>query len=141
MTEYTSEQSVEMFLEVMSQIRNIFEGIAQQDKMPMTEEERKHFDSECMNYRDYDYVLSGAYAEGFSYGMGIDSRHEPIPQDILDKANAIYKNLKSTPTRAMSQEERNRFADKWLAKNTLYATQKGALLHGLEIALKMKTGG
>lgn len=127
-----------MFLEVMSQIRNIFEGIVQQEKMPMTEEERNHFESERMNYWDYDYVLSGAYAEGFGYGMGIDSDHEPIPQDILDKANAIYKNLKLTPTHAMNQEERNHFADKWLAKSILYATQAGAFLYGLEIAQKLK---
>lgn len=32
MKDYTSKQCVEMFLEVTSQIRNLFEGIAQQDK-------------------------------------------------------------------------------------------------------------
>lgn len=45
------------------------------------------------------------YAEGFSYGMGIDSRQGPIPQDILNKAEAIYERLKSTSTHPMKKRK------------------------------------
>ena len=38
----------------------------------------------------------------------------------------------------MNQEERNQFADKWLERSVFYATQKGALLHGLEEGKKYK---
>ena len=135
---YQNDESVEMFLEVMSQIRNIFERIVQQYKLPMTEEERKVWNSERMNYWDYEYVLSGAYIDGFSYGMGVDARHESVPQELLDKGKSVYNSLKTEATHPMNQEERNKFEYKWLEKVVLYATQKGALLHGYKEGKKFK---
>lgn len=133
MTNNTSEQEInhiELFLEVMNQIHNIFKGIELQDSLPMTNEERDRLEREWLNYCDYNYILSGAYIEGFNIGMGFIEPNEPIPQEITDKGNAIYESLKRPATHPMTREERNQFADKWLARTPFTHTQIGAFKHG-----------
>ena len=137
-TSNQNEKCIEMFLEALSQVPNIFKGIREQDELPMTRRERKFLESELHNYWDYGYVLSGAYLDGFSFGMGIDPRKESLPKELRLKGKAIYDSLEPEATHPMTQEERNQFADKWLERSVFYATQKGALLHGLEEGKKYK---
>ena len=65
MSKNTSEQEddnhIELFLEAMSQLNNVFEGIKQQDSLPMTREERDRLNGERLNYCDYNYILMGAF--------------------------------------------------------------------------------
>lgn len=121
---------IELFLEVMSQYTNVFAGIKQQLSLPMTQEEQDLLEKEWLNYCDYNYILAGAYVEGFSRGMGFLERYEPIPQDIWDKGEAVYNNLKQPATHPMTQEERNQFANKWLSRAVFNHTQIGAFKHG-----------
>lgn len=121
---------IELFLEVMSQYTNVFAGIKQQLSLPMTQEEQDLLEKEWLNYCDYNYILAGAYVEGFSRGMGFLERYEPIPQDIWDKGEAVYNNLKQPATHPMTQEERNQFANKWLSRAIFNHTQIGAFKHG-----------
>ena len=158
MSKNTSEQEddnhIELFLEAMSQLNNVFEGIKQQDSLPMTREERDRLNGERLNYCDYNYILMGAFVEGFSCGMGMHQRYAPIPKEIWNKGQTVYDSLMKPPTHPMTQEERNQFADKWLERRVYDKTQLGALKHGiaegraegrvegiLEIAKKMKAKG
>ena len=141
MTDNTSNQNekcIEMFLEALSHVPNIFKGISEQDELPMTGKERNYLESEFYNYWDYSYVLLGDYLNGFSCGMGIDPREESLPEELTLKGKAIYDSLKPEATHPMNKEERNHFADKWLERSVFHATQKGALLHGLEEGKKYK---
>ena len=137
-TSNQDEKSIGMFLEAINQVPNIFEGIVQQDKLPMTKEEQKLLDYERMNYWDYEYVLSGAYIEGFCFGTGIDPRSNTIPEDLLKRGRLTYNHLKPTATHPMNQEKRNLFANDWLERSVLYATEKGAFLHGYREGEKYK---
>ena len=133
MTNNTSGREInhiELFLEAMSQYGNIFAGIEQQNSLPMTNEERDKLNKEWLNYCDYNYMLAGAYVEGFSIGMGFLERYEPIPQEIWDKGEAVYNSLKLPATHAMTQEERNQFANKWMARTVINHLQIGAFKHG-----------
>ena len=133
MTDNTSEKEInhiELFLEAMSQYGNIFAGIVQQNSLPMTNEERDILDKEWLNYCDYNYILAGAYIEGFSIGMGFLERYEPIPQEIWNKGEAVYNSLKQPATHPMTQEERNQLANKWMTCNVFNHIQIGAFKHG-----------
>lgn len=133
MTDNTSEKEInhiELFLEAMSQYGNIFAGIEQQNSLPMTNEERDILDKEWLNYCDYNYILAGAYIEGFSIGMGFLERYEPIPQEIWNKGEAVYNSLKQPATHPMTQEERNQLAYKWMTCNVFNLIQIGAFKHG-----------
>jgi len=144
MTNHTSEQEInhiELFLEAMSQFRNIFAGIKQQESLPMTNEERNELEKEWLNYCDYNYILEGAYVEGFSRGMGFIERNSPIPKDIWDKGEAVYEGLKQSATHPMTKEERKQFADKWLERSIFNYTQIGALKHGYKEGLNIRLSG
>ena len=135
MSKNTSEQEddnhIELFLEAMSQLNNVFEGIKQQDSLPMTREERDRLNGERLNYCDYNYILMGAFVEGFSCGLGVHQRYAPIPKEIWNKGQTVYDSLKKPATHPMTQEERNQFADKWLERRVYDKTQLGALKHGI----------
>lgn len=133
-----NEKYIEMFLEALRQVPNIFKGISEQDELPMTRQERKFLEYELHNYWDYGNALSGAHLDGFSFAMGIDPRKERLPEELSLKGTAIYESLIPEATYPMNQEERDRFEDKWLERSVFYATQKGALLHGLEEGRKYK---
>jgi hypothetical protein len=120
----------------------------------MTREERDRLNGERLNYCDYNYILMGAFVEGFSCGMGMHQRYDPIPKEIWNKGQTVYDSLKKPATHPMTQEERNQFADKWLDRRVYDKTQLGALKHGIakgraegrsseknEIAKKMKAKG
>lgn len=144
MTNNTSEQEVNhinLFLEAMSQIGNIFAGIKQQESLPMTDDERNELKKEWLNYCDYNYILEGAYVEGFSRGMGFIERNSPIPKDIWDKGEAVYESLIQPATQPMKQEERNQFAEKWLERSVFNHTQIGALKHGYKEGLNIRLSG
>ena len=131
-----NEKCIEMFLEALRQVPNIFKGISEQDELPMTRQERKYLEYELHNYWDYGNALMGAYLDGFSCAMGIDPQR--LPEELSSKGTAIYESLIPEATYPMSQEERDQFEDKWLERSVFYATQKGALLHGLEEGKKYK---
>ena len=91
-----------------------------------------------MNYWDYEYVLSGAYIEGFCFGTGINPRTNTIPEDLQKRGRLAYNHLKPTATHPMNQEERNSFSYYWLERSVLYTTEKGAFLHGYREGEKYK---
>ena len=92
MTNNTSEQEINhinLFLEAMSQIGNIFAGIKQQESLPMTDEERNELKKEWLNYCDYNYILEGAYVEGFSRAWGsLNETH--LFQKIFGTREKLY---------------------------------------------------
>lgn len=134
----TDLNEIGLFIEAISQLNNVFEGIKQQDLLPMTRNERNVLEKEWLNYCDYYSVIKGASVEGFEKAMKQTGIENELMQKItISRWESIFSSVELPPSHPMTLEERNHYADKWLEIACFNITLRGAFMHAYEEGLKL----